>query len=118
MLRTFRIPGLAVVALFALGGCNPNFDPMERPGTWQATGANDHNLRAMVATPSHLERGVGAGTDRAQAGSLAATRLFTDRRRRLPPVGGLQFGAASQGQQTDPPVSGPGAGTGGSGASR
>jgi hypothetical protein len=78
---------------------------------------NDHNLRAMVATPSHLERGVGASTERGQAGGVAATRLFTDRRRRLPITSATTVGGAQQAQQSDPPVTGTGTG-GGGGASR
>jgi hypothetical protein len=119
MIRTFRIPVLAAASLVALGGCTLDRDPMDRPGTWQPTGANEHNLRAMVATPSHLDRGIGASTDRGQAGSLAATRLFTDRRRRLPAVGASSVAGGQQAQQAaDPPVTGPGSGSGGGGASR
>jgi hypothetical protein len=88
MARTDRssIKALAAASLLALAGCATGItqDPYDRPGSWQATGADDHNLRAMVATPSHLERGVGASTERGQAGSVAATRLFTDRRRACP----------------------------------
>jgi pimeloyl-ACP methyl ester carboxylesterase len=56
----------------------------DRPGTWQPIGANNSNLQAMVADPSHLDRGVGASTDRGHAGSDAVQRLLEDRRRALP----------------------------------
>lgn len=39
----------------AAAGCGP--EPYDRPGTWRATGANERNLRAMVADPAHLTRG-------------------------------------------------------------
>ena len=35
-------------------------DPMDRPGTWTATGANDANLRAMIADPQDLVSGADA----------------------------------------------------------
>lgn len=43
---------LAVLLLPA--GCGLNSDPMKQPGTWEPTGANDINLRAMVADPADL----------------------------------------------------------------
>ncbi len=123
MIRALRISSMAAAAaLVALGGCSLARDPIEQPGTWRATGANEHNLRAMVMDPSHLERGIGASTDRAQPGSLAATRLFTDRRRRLVITSTSEVGGQAQPPQ-DQPVTGPGsgysnAGGGGGGASR
>ncbi|GGG43588.1 hypothetical protein GCM10010964_33750 [Caldovatus sediminis] len=115
MVRNPRIPKLAVAAVLVLGGCSMAREPFEQPGTWQATGANEHNLRAMVAVPGHLDRGIGAATERSQPGTLAATRLLTDRRRRLPvtTTSGLFAAGAGGG---DAPVTGPGAG--GAGASR
>lgn len=117
MTRVLDLPRLAVAAMLVLGGCALNREPFDAPGTWQPLGANDHNLRAMVATPSHLERGVGAVTERGQPASLGATRLFTDRRRRLPVTTTSTLGGSSAGGG-DPPVTGPGSGTGGSGAGR
>lgn len=80
-----RFPPLRVLAL-ALGvvACAPDTylapTDFEREGTWQADGMNDRNLRAMVADPSHLTRGVGAATDRGAAGAAAATALNCGRR--------------------------------------
>ena len=54
------------------------------PGTWQAEGVNDRNLRAMVADPSHLARGVGAATDRGAAGAAAVIALECGMRPPLP----------------------------------
>ncbi|MBW8269083.1 hypothetical protein [Caldovatus aquaticus] len=114
MSRVFDRPRLVLAALLVLGGCSLNRDPFDAPGTWRPAGANDQNLRAMVATPSDLERGVGAATERGQAGAYAATRLFVDRRRRLPPLSTLST-AATAPTGGDAPVAGPG---GGSGAGR
>jgi hypothetical protein len=59
----------------ATGGCiDP--EPYTRPGTWQATGANDANLRAMVVDPAQLTRGVApAVPSTGEAAALAAARL-------------------------------------------
>jgi hypothetical protein len=47
---------LALPLLLATAACGGP-EPYEREGTWQATGTNDANLRAMVADPAHLTRG-------------------------------------------------------------
>jgi hypothetical protein len=73
---------LLALALLATG-CTPDY-PMDRPGTWQASGANDRNLRLMVADPSHLQRGVGAATDRGEAAAAPIDRLNEGRRYALP----------------------------------
>ena len=82
--RTAPILGLALV----LGACAPDtyFPPsdFERAGTWQAEGINDRNLRAMVADPAHLTRGVGAANDRAQQGVAAIDALEGGQRPALP----------------------------------
>jgi hypothetical protein len=59
----------------AAGGCiDP--EPFTRPNTWQATGANDANLRAMIANPADLQRGQAPATAaRGEAAALAAARL-------------------------------------------
>lgn len=73
---------LATVATCAiLAGCTqPEID---RPGTWQAAGANDHNLRAMLINPQDATFGTGAITARGDSGSRAVTRLLNERRRQL-----------------------------------
>lgn len=51
-------------------------DPFDRDGMWRPTGVNEANLRAMVADPAHLSRGVAAQTPaRGEAAALAAQRL-------------------------------------------
>ncbi len=74
--------GFGPLALMLLAGCTG--DDFSRPGTWQPAGLNDANLRAMLADPSHAERGVAAGTERGQPASTAIQRLEQDRRRPLP----------------------------------
>lgn len=77
-----RVSGFRVALfgglLLALGACTE--DPFERPGTWRATGANDANLQAHVVDQGHLRRGIGASTDRGQAGSVPITVLEAGKR--------------------------------------
>lgn len=88
-----------MLALLTLGACTQEMDMVgpDRPGTWQPTGANAANLQAMAAVPSHLDRGVGATTERGAAGSSAVQRLLEDRRRALPIVRTTTVGGAGGG---------------------
>lgn len=75
-----RIVALGVGLLVA--GCGPQYE-INRPGTWRPTGANDYNLRAMIADPRDLAMGEAAATDRGNGATRAVIRLYTDRRRPL-----------------------------------
>ncbi|MBU8537353.1 hypothetical protein [Falsiroseomonas tokyonensis] len=68
----------------ALAGCGGATDPFDRPGTLRARGLNDANLRAMIADPSHLERGVATTTERGAAAATGVGLLRNGRRRELP----------------------------------
>lgn len=73
----------SLLLLLSLAACAFT-DPYERPGTWRPTGANEANLRAMLAEPAHLQRGVAAtGMDGAQA-AAAIERLRQDKVKPLP----------------------------------
>jgi len=123
MTRTLALlPALATV--IGLMGCAPDtyFPPtdFERAGTWQADGVNDRNLRAMVADPSHLTRGVGAATDRGGAGAAAVAALDCGRRPPLPTLTLSEIGEGERAQRTGVTTGGPddigrSAGCGGSG---
>ncbi len=96
---------LPLLTLLAFGGCGTDWDVAgpDRPGTWQPEGSNAANLQAMVATPAHLDRGVGASTDRGAQGADAVERLLDDRRRALPitrttTVGGAPAASPSGGR--------------------
>ena len=54
-----------------LAGCAFE-DPLTRPGLWEPVGANDANLRAMVADPEDLVTGV---ADRRADGQVAAAAV-------------------------------------------
>lgn len=77
-----------LLAATALAGCGPAFDPYQAEGRWRPSGANEANLRAMLAEP----RDVVAGRGTAQAdGHLAAgavERLREDKVRALPTMRG------------------------------
>lgn len=79
-------PILALAILTASCAPDTYFPPndYDRAGTWQAQGINDRNLRAMVADPAHLQQGVGAATDRGQAGAAAVNQQEQGRIPRLP----------------------------------
>jgi hypothetical protein len=109
MARTLR--SAAVALLISVAGCTQ--DPFERPGTWQPTGANERNLRAMIQNERDLSRGVGAINERGNAGANATTRLFIERRRPLPVVPSSTVGGAASQQQSDPPLPGLSEGNGG-----
>ncbi len=114
-------PFAALALAVGLGACAPDtyFPPtdFERAGTWQAEGINDRNLRAMVADPSHLTRGVGAATDRGRAGSAAVAALDACRRPRLPDSSISEVGGTAGTGDTSVSASGCGSGGGGGGSS-
>jgi hypothetical protein len=102
-LHSPSIRGLVpVLAFLALAACAGPGD-FARPGTWQPSGANDANLRAMLADPGHAMRGVAAPAERGQPASLAIRRLVQDRRRPLPDSRASTIGAIA-----DPGGAGPG----------
>lgn len=90
---------LPLAALLAVGGCGTEWDLTgpDRPGTWRPEAVNAANLQAMVATPSHLDRGAGAATERGTQGSDAVERLLDDRRRALPITRTTTVGGAAAG---------------------
>lgn len=59
-------------------------DPYERPGTWRPSGANEANLRTMLANPAHLERGVAGGAADGALAAAAVERLRQDKVKPLP----------------------------------
>lgn len=84
---------LALAGLVLLAGCAPQ--DFDRPGTWQATGANEANLGAMLAEPSDAVRGVAARTERGQPASAAVRRLERGLRPALPESRASSIGAAT-----------------------
>jgi len=79
-------PFLAVASMAVLlAGCEiATTDPFDQPGTWRPIGANDHNLRAMVANPNDLAAGYGERGSSSIMANAAATRYYTDKLKQLP----------------------------------
>jgi type IV pilus biogenesis protein CpaD/CtpE len=88
-----RLPLSFIAFLLAgLAGCS---DPYLQAGTWHATGVNNDNLRAMVADPADLVRGVSQpGTD-GQLAAAAVARLRTGQVKALQGDSIAKIGAAS-----------------------
>ena len=88
--------GCAAVPLLMLGGC-AQIDPLTKEGIWRPTGANDANLRAMVAVPSDLAYGRAARTTDGRAAALAVERLRTGKVYPLQDVGISKIGGGGGG---------------------
>jgi hypothetical protein len=73
------------VVLLTLAACAAT-DPYMREGVWRPNNANEANLRAMVAVPSHLVAGV-AGPGDVQQAAAALERHRNDKMRLLPDSG-------------------------------
>lgn len=71
-----------LLLLISLAGCKQT-DPYMREGVWRPNGANDANLRAMVAVPSDL---VVAAPANPADGGMAAAALDRLRHNRVRPL--------------------------------
>jgi hypothetical protein len=87
----------SVLALLVLAGCDFT-DPYLRDGVWRPNGANEINLRAMVASPSDLVRGTPSQGSGQQA-AAALDRQRNDRLRPLPDSGVAKISPVSSGTQ-------------------
>jgi hypothetical protein len=105
--------GAPFLLLLCASACTQ--EPFDRPGTWKASGANDRNLRAMIAEPADLRRGVAPTSERGNAGANAATRLLTEQRRALPSARSTTVGGAQQ-AESDRPLPGLGIASSSAGA--
>ena len=83
--------GFAALPLLGLGGC-AQLDPLTKEGDWRPTGANDANLRAMVAVPSDLAYGRAARTSDGRLAAQAVERLRTGKVYPLPDTGISRIG--------------------------
>lgn len=89
----------AVLPLLVLAGC-AQIDPLTKEGVWRPTGANDANLRAMVAVPSDLAYGRAARTSDGNLAARAVDRLRTGRVYPLQDIGISKIAAGGGGAPT------------------
>jgi hypothetical protein len=99
-----RRPALAALAALALSACAG--DDFARPGTWQPAGANEANLRAMLADPAHAARGVAAETERGATAGRAIRALDRGRRPPLPETQLSRVGGSGAAAGTPPAAGG------------
>lgn len=94
-----QIPRLSLLALLLLPACEATIDPYLAEGRWRPSGANDANLRTMVANPGHLVGGQGPIKVDAQSSASAVARYRADQVRPLPRTSssdiGLEIGGAN-----------------------
>ena len=104
MTRTTAL--LLLPLLVGLAGCNQT-DPYMREGNWRPNGANDANLRAMVAVPADLVAATPATPADGQQAATAIDRLRHDTVRPLPDSGLAQVVPVSGGTQAAPAAAPP-----------
>ncbi len=95
---------LCLSLLLGVAACSAA-DPTQRSGTWQPIGANDANLRAMIADPADLSHGR-AGTDAdGQVAANAVARYRAGKVKQLPDSGAAQMTSVSFGNSNASPAS-------------
>jgi hypothetical protein len=94
MHRLFWLIGALLVA-----GCSyDTTDPYQRPGTYNPTGDNDANLRAMVANPHDLVEGTGPGLSTGAEAAPPVARLLAGKRYPLPQLNAADINIINSGQ--------------------
>jgi hypothetical protein len=92
---------LLLPLLAALAACD-RVDPYTRPGNWRPNGANDANLRAMVAVPADLVVATPASPADGNRAAMAVARLRTDTVRPLLDSGLAEITPISGGSSAAP----------------
>lgn len=77
---------LIACAFLPLAGCSGT-DPLYRGGLWRPNGANDSNLRVMIADPQDLVSGASSPGADGQVAAAAIERYRIDRVKPLPDSG-------------------------------
>jgi hypothetical protein len=106
-----RVSMLLLPLLVALAACN-QVDPYTREGNWRPNGANDANLRAMVAVPADLVAATPASPADGHLAAAAVDRLRHDTVRPLLDSGLAEIipiSGASSGQPGQAPSAAPAA---------
>lgn len=79
-----RVSLSILLAATALAGCGLAFDPYQPAGRWCPSGANETNLRAMLAEPRDLLAGRGTAQGNGHLAAAAVELLREDKVRPLP----------------------------------
>ncbi len=82
MTRLLLLPVL-LGPLLGVAGCAAT-DPLSRPGLWHPIGANDANLRAMIADPEDLHHGAVDGRADGEVAANAVARYRAGKVKELP----------------------------------
>jgi hypothetical protein len=91
----FRVCWL--IGLVVISGCNYDpFDPYQRPGTWNPDGANQSNLRAMVANPHDIIEGTGQSVSSGAEAAPPVARVLAGKRYPLPNLNAATIDVFSQ----------------------
>lgn len=96
----------AALLLLIVSGCD-TIDPYQRDGAWRPNGANDANLRSMVAVPSDVVVAEPAAPADGGLAAAALNRLNQDRVRALPDSGIAQILPVASGSSSSPAAAAP-----------
>ena len=92
MHRLFWLIGALLVS-----GCSYDLsDPYQRPGTYNPTGDNDANLRAMVANPRDLIEGAPLGLAGGAEAAPPVARMLAGKRYPLPNLNAAEIDVLGQ----------------------
>ncbi len=96
---------LLLLVPLALAACAET-DPYSRPGMWRPTGANEANLRVMLANPSdYVSPQTARGAD-GNRSAMAVERYRRDRTKPLPDSNASRIAPQANGQQGAAPQMG------------
>ncbi len=88
---------IAFLLLLLPAACDLQQDPLEKAGTWKPVGANEANLRVMIADPADLAGRPIARTQPANVAVNAIDRLLADKVKPLAVTNTSSVGGGSGG---------------------
>ncbi len=101
-MRRTIMRGAALLLALTVSACGPEYDPLTRPGVWEASHVNRANLTLTAASPADLVRGTGTSATEGVSQVSAVERLRTDKVKKLPDSGltDLQITSTGNNNQT------------------
>ncbi len=86
-----------LIGALIVSGCSYDLtDPYQRPGTYNPGGANDANLRTMVANPHDLVEGTGQGASTGAEAAPPVARVLAGKRYPLPDLNAASINIFNQ----------------------